>query len=407
MKGTVLFICGGKWQKPWFQFLKNKGHQIILVDPGEKPECLALADEHICLDARNISGIIKEVTSRNLKIDLITSDQTDVACDSVAVLCESLNIQSNKPEIVKLFTNKFRNRKFLKEGQFAHYPDFREVTTLQDIDGFIGTASHFEYILKPSDSQSSRGVFVLNQTNRHQWSQYLQQSITYSNSGQCIVEEFVNGTEFTVEGICLNGKHTTLAISRKKHFRTGIASELRYIPNFKFEDKLTQFHNHFVQATNLINSITHAEYILNEETGKFWMVECACRGGGTLIPSHIVPWVSGCDVYETYYNAITGQAVEPFLPPKIKKAAALFFFEFNSGKVVAIEGLETAKQLPGVVRLELEFTEGDILYPAADDRGRQGFAIVVAENEQQLESRMEQVRQAIKVQVLPKIEKSV
>ena len=28
----TLFLCGGKWQLPWFKFLKNKGHKLILVD---------------------------------------------------------------------------------------------------------------------------------------------------------------------------------------------------------------------------------------------------------------------------------------------------------------------------------------------------------------------------------------
>ena len=392
---------------PWFSLLKEKGHYMVLVDPGNEPPCAALADEHIVCDARDIDTILSEIQKRNLFFDFVTSDQTDVACDTVAYVAKTLGLASNAVETVKLFTDKTQNRAFLKENNLGHYPVFTAVSSLDQLNHFAEKQKKSHYILKPADAQSSRGVFVLNQNNRTDWNQFLKQSLDYSSNGKCIAEEFVTGTEFTLEGLCLNGKHTTLAISRKKHFRIGIASELRYISGFKFEDKLIEFHDHFVQVTGLRNAITHAEYILNEETGEFWMVECACRGGGTLIPSHIVPWVSGCDVYETYYNAITGQAAEPLVAPKIKKASALFFFEFNSGKVMAIEGLETAQALPGVVRIELEFTEGDIIYPAADDRGRQGFAIVVAENEPQLESRMEQVKQAIKVQVVPQHEKAL
>ena len=402
-----MFVCGGKWQLPWFSFLKEKGHYMVLVDPGNEPPCAALADEHIVCDARYINTILREVQKRNLIFDFVTSDQTDVACDTVADVAKTLGLASNAVETVKLFTDKTQNRAFLKENNLAHYPAFAAVSTSDQLIHFVDEQQKSQYILKPADAQSSRGVFVLNKNNRTDWDQYLKQSLDYSSNGKCIAEEFVTGTEFTLEGLCLNGIHTTLAISRKKHFRTGIASELRYVSGFKFEDKLIQFHDQFVHATGLQNAITHAEYMLNEETGEFWMVECACRGGGTLIPSHIVPWVSGCDVYEVYYNAIKGQVLKPLDAPKLKKAAALFFFEFNSGKVMAIHGLDAAKGLPGVVRLELEFNEGDILYPAADDRGRQGFAIVVAEDEQQLESRMEQVKQAIKVQVVPQFEKSV
>ena len=407
MKGKVLFICGGKWQLPWFNFLKEKGHYMVLVDPGTSPPCLAFADEHIICDARDIDHILQEIEHRNLRFDFITSDQTDVACDTIAQLSGLLNLPANSPEVVGRFTDKVSNRTFLKQANMGHFPAFAEVTTVDELYGFFGESPCNQLILKPADAQSSRGIYILNEANRDQWNGYLEQSLAYSNSKRCIIEEFVLGTEFTIEGLCLNGKHATLAISRKKHFRTGIASELFYPAELQNEKELIAFHNHYVEATGLNSAITHAEYIVDETTGMFWMLECACRGGGTLIPSHIVPWVSGCDVYQRYYNAITGQSNADLALDMDKKAAALFFFEYAAGEVTQISGLENARNVPGVERLELEFKVGDTIHHAADDRGRQGFAIIKAENSELLIEKMNQVRQMVQVKTIDTLQETI
>ena len=61
MNGKVLFICGGKWQLPWMRYLKNKGHQIVLVDPNKNPPCATLADIHIQCDARDVDSTCLQV----------------------------------------------------------------------------------------------------------------------------------------------------------------------------------------------------------------------------------------------------------------------------------------------------------------------------------------------------------
>ncbi|MFN5217448.1 MAG: hypothetical protein ACK5CL_01655 [Sphingomonadales bacterium] len=104
--GHILFICGGKWQLPWMRYLKNKGHQIVLADPNENPPCAALADIHIRCDARDVEGIYREVQNRGLKIDFVTSEQTDVSTQTVAALSAMLGTYANSPEAVERFANK-------------------------------------------------------------------------------------------------------------------------------------------------------------------------------------------------------------------------------------------------------------------------------------------------------------
>lgn len=396
----VLFICGGKWQKPWLEFLKNKGYKIVLVDPHSSSPCVPLADIYLQLDARDAPGILSSIRELQLDIEFVTSDQTDVSTLTVAVLTEALGLYGNPTKSVLLFSNKFENRKFLKANVEGHYPNFIKAYSAGEILDFF-QKTKCDIIIKPVDAQSSRGIFKIDSPNLEHISTCFSEALSFSKEKYIIAEEFVQGHEITIEGICINRTHYTLAISSKKHFRQGIASELRYpaILHPEILARVTKFHNTLVQKTGLLFGITHAEYIINTEQNDFYLVEVACRGGGSLISSHITPWVSGYNVYDAFYKLSTKVPVSP--PKKVlNKSAILLFFEFDSGQVEKIEGLNDARNLDGVLDIYLEFNIGSFLKNAKDDRSRQGYVIIFSETPPELDEKIKTVLDLVKVSVI-------
>jgi carbamoyl-phosphate synthase large subunit len=398
--GYVLFICGGKWQLPWLQFLKDKGHRILLVDPYETSPCVALADIHLKHDARDVEGILQDVFEGGWEIEFVSSDQTDVSTDTVAKLSEPLGTRGNHPAAVLRFSNKAINREFVQSLDPSRIPAFARIHNTRELEAFLHTTGS-DIMVKPADAQSSRGITRLAvQSSPADIAAAFDNAQSQTTQYFVVAEQFIQGTEITVEGIKTPKGHHTLAISAKKHFRTGIASELRYPAPLgaDLQRQLTEFHNNLIERSGLDYGITHAEYIV--AAPQFYLVEMACRGGGTLIPSDIVPYVSGVDVYESMYQLQMGN--EPEMNPKAEPAhAILYFFEFPAGRVERIEGLEKAASLPGVHRLELEFAEGDILKPAGDDRGRQGFAIVTAPDAETLDARLQDLISTLTITVKP------
>ena len=398
----ILFICGGKWQLPWMRYLKNKGHQIVLVDPNENPPCAAIADMHIHCDARDVRGIYRVVQNRGLKIDFVTSEQTDVSTQTVAALSAKLGTRSNTMEAVERFANKAINRAFVAEIDASRMPAFRKVYNVEDAMQFLRDFPG-DAMLKPADAQSSRGISriaadsdeaILNNAIREAFAQTPQDFV--------LIEQFITGSEITVEGIMTPEGHYTLAISAKKHFRTGIASDLQYPAPLEasLEEALIAFHNNLIAKTGLQFGVTHAEYMINPQG--FFLVEMACRGGGTLIPSDIVPHVSGVPVYDVLYALQTENKVS-VNPLTASRHALLHFFEFPAGQVQAIHGLQEALNLPGVHALELEFAAGDVLKPAGDDRGRQGYTILLTETANQLNETLHKVMKTISVETAAEI----
>jgi biotin carboxylase len=393
----ILFLCGGKWQVPWISYLKQKGHKIILVDPNENPKCKKYADLFYRCDVKDIEAIYTFVIENNFKIDLVTSEQTDVSTIPVSVLSSKLNTKAIPLDVVYKFTNKYLSREYVKNIDTRRIPKYKKIKNHIACFPFLEKVQ--TAIIKPVDAQSSRGITKLNKTDsKRKIENSFKAASSFSNQDYVLIEEFVDGVEFTVEGLSISGVHTVLALSEKKHFRDGIASELNYGVSLSeaLQKELISFHNSIVTQTGLHDGITHSEYIVNEKTSEFWLVEMACRGGGTLIPSSIIPWVTGVNVYDMYYNQLFSKEVTA-LQIDENRNAILHFFEFSPGKVKSIKGIEKCKNIKEVHALELEFSVNDTIKEASDDRGRQGFVIVFAENEKQSRKVIDELYKQIKI----------
>lgn len=356
-----------------------------------------IADEHIQADVRDFEKI-KNLTA-GIRIDLVITDQSDIAVETVQKLATHFGLRRNNPNAVKKFTNKFISRQYATEQKIP-VPAFCNAFTADEVKSAV-TVIGLPVILKPVDSQSSRGIFKIDESNIDQLDQLIPLIFKESAEKYILIEKYFIGEELTVEGICSNGKHKTLALSMKKHFRTGIASDLQYpaeIPA-QIENEIIRINDLYVENSGLEFGITHAEYLFNSITNEICLVEIACRGGGSLIASDIASWVSGIDLYEILVNELNGISTDVKSLHTKKRNAILHFFEYQNGIVEEIEGIDDCVKIPGVRMIKLDFKKGDQLKAANDDRSRQGFVVILAESKNQLEEILAAVNQKLKVTI--------
>lgn len=394
----ALVIAGGQWQVPLIKALQQKGYLVTVVDPYDNSKGVLIADNHIKTDVRNKDVIASAICE---KYDIVTTDQSDISVETVAYLAKKLNVRGNSVDSVRRFTNKYQSRKYASSIGLP-IPAFCEVSSVFQIQQFIKN-SQGDYIIKPCDAQSSKGIHVLNSnTSEANLSEFLIDAISYSSIGKAIVEEFVKGYEITVEGFCSEGKHQVLAISKKKHFKMGIASSLLYSAEIppSIVTRVTECDNCYVENSGLRFGPTHAEYIVNEQTGEFWLVEIACRGGGTLISSDIVKWVSGFDMQEALIRCLEGDVINVKEIVPLKRSAELHFFDFGSGRVESVSGVEKVRSMPEVLHMDFPIKEGDIIHTCTDDRSRQGFVIVFGETAKEVARVLNRIDETIKVEVM-------
>lgn len=397
---TVMVIAGGTWQVPLIKKVKAMGYKVLNSNLYEDSPGFAFSDYTAVADVKDKEKNLE--IAEKYKVNAVLTDQSDIAVPTVAYVAEKLGCYTFGEEMAALFTNKFKMRKFCQEKGFP-IPEYRLCYTIEDAKEFLRELKK-TIVIKPLDSQSSRGVFTIH--TEEELEQYFSISESYSNQGKGVLaERYIVGTEFTIDGIMNQGVHHSLAISQKSHFayNPNIASKLFFSydnENFDY-DQLRRQNNELVERTGLKFGLTHGEY--KYENGKFYLIEIAARGGGTKIASDIVPFLSGIDTYELLVKNALGESAEvdySVIEKNKKRCAVLEFLdvESNGKKIKNISGLEQIREIKEVREIQLEFKVGDIVEKAQDDRSRAGFFIVCGETREKTQDVCNQIKKILDIE---------
>lgn len=336
----ILCIAGGMWQKPWVSYLKDKGHYIAIVNPVAN-KTTSIADYHIACDINNIEEINKYIEI--IKPDRITSDQSDISTMIVSKLSRIHNLPSNSESCIEKLTDKFEIYKFGKQLGIP-VPASALASSKFDLISFASNVK-FPIIIKPVDSTMSRGFRKI-ESIKDINDEILQSCIQFSNSKRAIVQEFIDGEMITLEGICANNKHKTIASSKKTgYFKPGITTGVQYPYESKALTEIIQANDTYIEKSGMEYGLTHSEYIITKD--KFYLIEIGGRGGGAGITNKIVPWVSGINVYDILHDSLIGKNVDIEKIKPIKKHALLKYYsidqlsnyEYVKDKIQSLDGV--------------------------------------------------------------------
>lgn len=387
----IMIIAGGDWQVPITKKAKDMG--LYVVSSNLYPDSPAFA----YADVGEVANVLDRETNLQYaekhRPDAVITDQSDIAVPTVAYVCEKLGLPGIGSQHAKMFTNKYEMRKFCRSHGFDS-PDFCLCHEISQAKEFLNT--HHRIVIKPIDSQSSRGVFTVE--TEKQLEALFAESMQYSNAEKVVLaEQYVDGTEFTVDGLKTPSGHVVLAISEKKHYaeNPNVASELFFSHsnnNFDY-DLLRKTNTELVNAMGLPFGLTHAEYKYMD--GRFYLIEIAARGGGTKISSDIVPLMSGVNSNEALIRMALGEEVALPCPAATERCAVLKFLHFRPGVVDKIKGLDQIRGMDGVVDIGLNFSEGQAIEPMHDDRSRQGYYIAYASGREELRQLQERVESTL------------
>lgn len=376
----IMVIAGGDWQIELIKKAKAMGHYVICSNLYEDSPAFPYAD------ACEVSDVLDK--EKNLRIaqkympDAVISDQSDIAVPTVAYLNEKLGLRGIGTELANLFTDKSIMRKFCKDNGLT-IPDYKLCESIDEAIDF-----HKKYgkiIIKPIDSQSSRGVFTVN--NEQDLYAHYDETVSYSNRRkQILAEEYIDGAEFTIDGLCVNGHHYPLCISVKEMYEQNpnISRMQTYTyshPDYDYE-LLRQTNKALIEAAGYPFGLTHSEY--KYCNGKFYLIEAGARGGGSNLSAKIVPFMSGVDNYDYLIKMALGEKVdeEPLKSLKLPEnnAVIMRFFDFGEGKIKTVHGKELLENHEHMIDYQLNVKKGDVLQNPKYGRLRPGHFIIGSDN---------------------------
>ena len=390
-----MLVAGGNWQCSIAKKVKELGYYLI---------CSNLYPDSPAFRWADASAVAKVLDyEKNLEIankyhpDAIITDQSDIAVRTVARLNETLGLRGIGSEIANCFSNKYLMREFCKKNALP-CPAYLLCDTADEATDFF--RRYGKSVLKPLDSQSSRGVFIVE--TEQDIKALFETTRNYSICKKSVlIEEFIGGTEFTVDAIKTEGGAETLAISEKKHYNEypSVASQLLFTefnPHFDY-DRLREINNSLIEAMGLPFGLTHAEYKFDK--GKFFLIEIAARGGGTNISATIVPYMSGVDSNALLIKMALGEPQGKIRrTPAYGKSSCLEFFSFKGGIAKQIAGETFLQDNPHILEYMFNFKLGEMVPAPSDDSKRPGHYIAVASSLDELNEIRKQIQSNVFIQ---------
>jgi len=392
---SVLVLGGSRWQCDVIVRANDLGLRTVVTDISPNAPGRAVADTFVEVDTNDREALLS--IARSERVDAVIAEQSDRVVPVAAFLNERLGLHGIDPATARVFTDKYAMRNAVASARAGiMMPRYAEVTSCGEA---LEHAAEWIYpvVLKPKASQASLGVFKCDDDTHLR--AFFERTMRYAGSGGAVlIEEFIDGTEVTVEAFSLDGRCHVLAVSEKSHyaFNPCVARRLAYPP--RFDDTVLacvrSVAARVVEALGLRDGISHAEYRVR--SGMPYLVEVAARGGGNRIASMIVPHVSGVDAYELLIARLLGRSAS--MPPILDRAAVLEFFDFAPGLVRAVHGIEDVCREQLVADIGIEVGPGATIQEPTDDRSRLGFLIALGETRDEVDAKAARVKELVRVE---------
>ena len=198
----------------------------------------------------------------------------------------------------------------MKEGG-VECPNFMLVTDKMTLEEIIEASRGFTYplICKPVDLSSSRGVFKIE--NKEGLNEALSYALDWSIKKEVILEEFIEGPEYSGESIAYQGRYKLLAVTEKNttgapHFvETGHRQPASL--SSKMYEKIERTLYKAFASMRIEYGAIHPEFRITKE-GKIYFMEIATRMGGDCIGTDLTPLSSGYDFMGMVINICQGKA---------------------------------------------------------------------------------------------------
>ncbi len=367
MRNRLAVIGAGDFQNQLIKKAKARGMETHVFawksgDIGERE-----ADYFYPISIIEKDQILEKC--REIKPAGIVSIASDLAVVTVSYVAEKLNLIGNGMESAKISTNKYLMRKAFEANKD---PSPRYCRSDEMTDEMLQNM-HLPLIVKPVDRSGSRGVTKI--TDRSEIRDAVKRAEEQSFENLAVIEEFIEGDEYSVEYISWEGRHTFLALTQK--YTTGAPHfiETGHVePAIVSEETLGNIQKTVVHALDSLlikYGASHAE-IKVTPGGDVKIIEIGARMGGDCIGSDLVQISTGYDFVNMVIDIACGK--QPSFEKVCTPQRAEVRFLFGKEDFQRLEELK--KTNPDCLYRVSELKEPEEGITVTDSSARYGYYII-------------------------------
>ena len=291
---------------------------------------------------------------------------------------------------------------FLDEIGFDQKPKYR---TVQNFSSLVCAVKEIGYpcVIKPIDNCASRGVQIVFEEKELESAYDLASSFKINSSTNLLLEEYLQGSKHTVEMICYKGDWHVLSIVDTHYISPVWPCEIGLNTttlNQQQQNIVTNFAIHAAKSIG-IDIGAHKVDINLSEKNEVRLIELTARLSGGFHCQYASPLAFGSsDIKAALKIAIGYDLCLEDIKHKFNRGAAVRCVFPPTGKITSIEGVEDARQMPGVAEVFVWKKVGDRVGPYHNSSDRFAFVIASGTDTETAISNAEQAILKIKIQTI-------
>jgi biotin carboxylase len=282
-----------------------------------------------------------------------------------SLAAERLGLSFSPPEAVLAAGNKFLARqKFRAEGL---------LTPSYELIDRPGGALRYPCVLKPFGLSGSRGVIRANDPAEFAAAYARIKNIAAEPS--VLVEDFIPGHEYALEGIVTHGRLKTLALFDKPDPLDGPFFEETIYVTVPVQSAIVETTQRAITSLGLTDGQIHAEMRVND-TG-VWMLEVAARPIGGLC-SRVLRFTGGRSLEEVILRHAVGEDIGDACLEAGAHGVMMIPIP-RAGIYVGVSGVEDARAIDGIEDVIVTAKQGQAMLPLPEGASYLGFIFARAE----------------------------
>ena len=348
---------------PFYRQAKALGCYVIGIAWAEGAVCKQYCDKFYPVSFREKDEVLR--ICQKEKVEGITSFSLESALPTVVYVAQAMGLVGNTEECIRLTETKYAQRQaFEKNG--IPTPEYHLVQSREELKDIC---VKYPVIVKPVDSGGSQGITKVETQDDIEGA--YREAAACSRTGRVIVEEYVDGREFSVEALSFQGRHYVLQITDKvtsgaPHFIEMQHHQPADIP-LALAGRIKEMVERALTALKIENSPSHTEIKLNSK-GELYIIEIGARMGGDFISSDLVRLSTGYDMVKGSIELATGHFSEPRLQES--RYSGVYFYSSLAPEVGGV--ICNHAKYPEIVEYDLDRSP---LVEAKSNADRNGYLL--------------------------------
>ncbi len=397
---TVFVLGAGIMQIPALRIAKERGWRVVAADGSDKAAGIPYADEFVHVDLKDRPAL--EAAARRIRsesgLDGVMTAGTDFSA-SVAWVAEQLGLPGIPFETALNASDKSRMRAVFAA---AGIPSPRFVVLSRE-DPSFGLSDHlaFPLVVKPVDNMGARGCRLVR--DGAELAEALADAHGHSRSGRAIVEEYLDGPEFSLDALVHEGRIHLCGIADRHITFAPYFVEMGHTMPTAFPERdvaeVVRVFEAGVRALGIRNGAAKGDIKLTSRGG--FVGEIAARLSGGYMSGWTYPYASGVDPAAGALDIAVGDPPRDVKPLRSWVSAERAFISIP-GQVLSVSGERAARAEPYVKEVFFRIRAGDRVVFPANNVEKCGNVISQAPDRPSAVAAAEAAARAVRIRLAPR-----